>query len=75
MFDPGSDGGDIAVLSPGRVAFAATEDGGAGFQLFVGECAGPVTPDALTHSWIVIEFPADRLRPFQGQIRFRQAVR
>jgi hypothetical protein len=67
LFDQGSDGGDIAVLSPGRVAFAATEDGGAGFQLFVGECAGPVTPDALTHSWIVIEFPADRPAPLQGE--------
>ena len=32
VFDQGSDGGDIAVLSPGRVSFAATEDGGAGFQ-------------------------------------------
>jgi len=26
---------------PGRVSFAATEDGGAGFQLFVGEMRGP----------------------------------
>src|SRR5258707_7876020 len=67
VFDQGSDGGDIAVLSPGRVSFAATEDGGAGFQLFVGECAGPVTPDALTHSWIVLEFPADRPAPLQGE--------
>src|SRR5436190_18312614 len=62
-----SDGGDIAVLSPGRVSFAATEDGGAGFQLFVGECSGPVTPDALTHSWILAEFPADRPAPLQGE--------
>jgi len=67
VFDQGSDGGDIAVLSAGRVSFAATEDGGAGFQLFVGECAGPVTPDALTHSWIVFEFPADRPAPLQGE--------
>ena len=67
VFDQGSDGGDIAVLSPGRVSFAATEDGGAGFQLFVGGCAGPVTPDALTHSWIVLEFPADRPAPLQGE--------
>jgi hypothetical protein len=65
-FDP-ADGGDIAVLSPGRVSFAATEDGGAGFQLFVGECAGPVTPDALSHSWIVAEFSADRSRPLEGE--------
>jgi hypothetical protein len=67
VFDQGSDGGDIAVLSPGRVAFAATEDGGGGFQLFVGECTGPVTPDALARSWIVAEFPADRPAPLQGE--------
>jgi hypothetical protein len=67
IFDQGSDGGDIAVLSPGRVAFAATEDGGGGFQLFVGECTGPVTPDVLAHSWIVAEFPADRPAPLQGE--------
>src|SRR5207248_3524327 len=62
-----ADGGDIAVLSPGRVSFAATEDGGAGFQLFVGECSGPVTPDALTHSWILAEFPSDRPEPLKGE--------
>ena len=67
VFDQGSDGGDIAVLSSDRVAFAATEDGGAGFQLFVGECTGPVTPDALAHSWIVAEFPAERPAPLQGE--------
>ena len=67
IFDQGSDGGDIAVLSPGRVSFAATEDGGAGFQLFVGECSGPVTPDALTHSWILAEFPSDRPEPLKGE--------
>jgi hypothetical protein len=62
-----ADGGDIAVLSPGRVSFAATEDGGAGFQLFVGECSGPVTPEALTHSWIVVEFPLDGKRSLEGE--------
>ena len=66
VFDP-ADGGDIAVLAPGRVSFAATEDGGAGFQLFVGECSGPVTPDALTHSWIVVEFSADMPKPLEGE--------
>jgi hypothetical protein len=66
VFDRGSDGGDIAVLSPGRLSFAATEDGGAGFQLFVGECTGPVTPEALTHSWLVAEFSATRPAPLQG---------
>ena len=65
-FDP-ADGGDIAVLAPGRVSFAATEDGGAGFQLFVGECTGAVTPDALTHSWIVVEFSAENPKPLQGE--------
>jgi hypothetical protein len=67
VFDQGSDGGDIALLLPGRASFAATEDGGAGFQLFVGECDGPVTPDALTHSWILAEFPVDRPAPLQGE--------
>ena len=62
-----ADGGDIAVLSPGRVSFAATEDGGAGFQLFVGECSGPVTPEVLTHSWIVVEFPLDGKRSLEGE--------
>jgi hypothetical protein len=62
-----ADGGDIAVLSPGRVSFAATEDGGAGFQLFVGECSGQVTPEALTHSWIVVEFPLDGKKPLEGE--------
>src|SRR5205814_9661921 len=60
-----ADGGDIAVLSPGRVSFAATEDGGAGFQLFVGACSGPVTPEALTHSWIIAEL--DGKRPLRGE--------
>jgi hypothetical protein len=67
VFDHGNDGGDIAVLSPGRVAFAATEDGGAGFQLFIGECTGPVTPDALARSWVIVEFSADRPGPLQGE--------
>jgi hypothetical protein len=66
VFDRGSDGGDITVLSPGRASIAATEDGGRGFQLFVGECEGPVTPAALTHSWIVVEFDPDRAAPLQG---------
>src|SRR5438552_8678878 len=56
VFDPGSDGGDIAVLSPGIVSIGATEDGGGGFQLFVGECTGPVDALSLTHSWIIAAF-------------------
>jgi len=67
VFDRGSDGGDITVLSPGLVSIAATEDGGRGFQLFVGECAGPVTAAALTHSWIVVEFDPGRATPLQGE--------
>src|SRR5205085_12445918 len=62
-----ADGGDIAVLSPGRVSFAATEGGGAGFQLFVAEGSGPVTPEVLTHSWIVVEFPLDGKRSLEGE--------
>lgn len=67
VFDTGSDGGDVAILSPGIVSFGATEDGGAGFQLFVGECTGPVEPAALTHSWIVAAFDPDRRAPLQGE--------
>jgi hypothetical protein len=67
VFDTGSDGGDIAILSPGTVSFGATEDGGAGFQLFVGECTGAVGPAALTHSWIVAEFDPGRPAPLQGE--------
>jgi hypothetical protein len=66
VFDAGSDGGDITVVSTGRVSIAATEDGGLGFQLFVGECEGLVTAAALTHSWIVAEFAPDRAAPLQG---------
>lgn len=67
VFDTGSDGGDIAILSPGTVSIGATEDGGAGFQLFVGECRGPVEPAALTHSWIVAEFDPGRPAPLAGE--------
>jgi hypothetical protein len=67
VFDRGSDGGDITVLSPGRVSIAATEDGGRGFQLLVGECDGAITPTALTHSWVIAEFDPDRPAPLQGE--------
>ncbi len=66
IFDTGSDGGDITILSPGVVSIGATEDGGAGFQLFVGECTGPVGAAALTHSWIVAEFDPARPEPLEG---------
>jgi len=66
VFDTGSDGGDIAILSPGIVSSSVTEDGGAGFQLFVGECAGRVEPSALTHSWIIAAFDPARPAPLAG---------
>ena len=67
IFDTGSDGGDVAILSAGIVSIGATEDGGAGFQLFVGECSGPVEPAALTNSWIIAEFDPARPAPLQGE--------
>ncbi|HKS89115.1 MAG TPA: hypothetical protein VJR70_06715 [Stellaceae bacterium] len=72
VFDRGSDGGDIAVLSPGTAAIAATEDGGAGFQLFVGlSCHGAVDAAALAHSWIVALFDAARPGPLAGETTAR----
>jgi hypothetical protein len=62
VFDNGSDGGDIAVLSPGVAAIGATEDA-AGFGLWVGECRGEVTPAALGHSWIIAEAASGRPMP------------
>ena len=67
VFDAGSDGGDVAILAPGVASIGATEDGGAGFQLFVGECSGPVRPAALAHSWIIVTFDADRPAPLEGE--------
>jgi hypothetical protein len=66
-FDRGSDGGDIAILSPRAVSIGATEDGGGGFGLWVGECRGRVTAAALTHSWIIAEFDRGRLAPLAGE--------
>jgi hypothetical protein len=66
LFDTGSDGGDIAILSPGLVSIGATEDGGAGFQLFVGECQGRVEAAALSRSWIVAAFDPLRPAPLEG---------
>jgi hypothetical protein len=67
MFDRGSDGGDIVILSPGAAAIGATEDGGGGFQLFVGDCRGAVDAAALTRSWIIAEFDPDRPAPLDGE--------
>jgi hypothetical protein len=66
-FDEPSDGGDIAVLSPGRVSIGATEDGGGGFVLWVGECDGPLQPDALTHSWLIAEYDVSHPGSLQGE--------
>ncbi len=71
VFDTGSDGGDIAILSPGIVSFGATEDGGAGFQLFVGECRGPVDASAFARSWIIVEFDPTRPMPLRGETTAR----
>lgn len=67
VFDAGSDGGDLAILSPGTVAIGVTEDGGAGFQLFVGECQGTVDAAALSHAWIVAQYDPARPMPLQGE--------
>ena len=67
VFDTGrGDGGDIILLSPRAVSFAATEDGGAGFQLFVGpDCRDRVGATALVGSWIITLL--DPNRPLQGE--------
>jgi hypothetical protein len=65
VFDTGKgDGGDIVMLAPGTVSIGATEDAGAGFQLFVGpECHGPIGPAALARSWIIALYaPGEPLR-------------
>jgi hypothetical protein len=67
VFDRGAEGGDIMVLSPGAVSIAATEDGGAGFQLFAGECQGPVVAASLLRSWIVALFDPERPGPLHGE--------
>jgi hypothetical protein len=55
VFDAGrGDGGDVALLSPEAASIAATEDGGGGFQLFVGpECRDRIGAAGLTQSWII----------------------
>jgi hypothetical protein len=67
VFDAGrGDGGDITLLTSQAVSFAATEDGGAGFQLFVGpECRDRVGAAALTGSWIIALL--DPNRPLDGE--------
>ena len=67
VFDTGSDGGDIAIVSESAVSIAATEDGGSGFGLWVGQCQGPVTAAALAHSWLVAEFAPGGHGALQGE--------
>lgn len=66
-FDRGSDGGDVAILSPGTASFGATEDGGTGFALWVGECRGRIDADALRRSWLIAEFDPARPGPLRGE--------
>jgi hypothetical protein len=67
IFDRGADGGDVAVINGSDVSFGATEDGGSGFVLWVGDCRGEVTPAALARSWLIIEFDPAHPQPMQGQ--------
>ena len=69
VFDAGrGDGGDITVTSATAASFAATEDGGGGFQLFVGaSCKGRVSPAGLADSWLIALFDSSRATPLQGE--------
>ncbi|HJU15274.1 MAG TPA: hypothetical protein VJ770_02285, partial [Stellaceae bacterium] len=71
VFDAGEgDGGDIVLLAPGAVSIAATEDAGAGFQLFVGAgCRDSVDPAALARSWVIALYQPGR--PLAGEIMAR----
>ena len=65
VFDRGSDGGDIVVLSPDAASIGATRDAG-GFKLWVGRCRGRVTAAALRHSWLVATYDAVHAAPLAG---------
>ncbi|GEM_PF-818768 len=68
IFDHGKgDGGDIVILSPGFASIGATEDGGGGFQLFVGACEGRITAPALTRSWLIATYDPTRPAPLRGE--------
>jgi hypothetical protein len=75
VFDAGrGDGGDITVSSPNGASFAATEDGGGGFQLFVGpDCHGRVSPAGLLDSWVIALLDPGRAASPQGQTVARLA--
>lgn len=70
-FDRGSDGGDIAILSPGAASLGATEGGGGPFGLWSGDCRDAVTAAALTRSWLVLEYDPNQAGPMQGQATAR----
>jgi hypothetical protein len=55
VFDAASDGGDVVVLSGDAASIAATRDAD-GFKLWVGECRGQVSAEALAHAWLIAEF-------------------
>ena len=65
IFDRGSDGGDVVVISPGVASIAATEGGGGPFGLWVGECSGALTASAFARSWLIAEFAASEDAPLQ----------
>jgi len=62
------DGGDVTVLSANAASIAATEDGGGGFQLFVGAgCHDQVGAGGLSDSWIIALIDPRRAAPLEGQ--------
>jgi hypothetical protein len=69
VFDAGKgDGGDITLLQSNEASFAATEDGGAGFQLFVGpHCQGPVNAAGLADSWLIARLGTNSAAPLLGE--------
>ncbi len=75
VFDAGKgDGGDLTVTSATAASFAATEDGGGGFQLFVGpDCRERVSPAGLFDSWLIALFDPSPARPLQGEAVARLA--
>jgi hypothetical protein len=75
VFDAGKgDGGDITVMSASAASIAATEDGGGGFQLFVGpDCSGLITPAGLLGSWLIALLDPGRTALLQGETVARLA--
>lgn len=69
VFDAGKgDGGDVTLLTSMAASFAATEDGGGGFQLFVGPgCEGRVDAAALGRSWLIALIDPARSGLLQGE--------